>query len=84
MAISRLRYFLLISMAVLIAVQALGKTQLSEETPEINSENLLVLRTFSKAFGAAGMRLGYGVAAPAISSPSWRALSARQIGRAHV
>ena len=42
-AISRLRYFLLISMAVLIAVQALGKTQLSEETPEINSENLLVL-----------------------------------------
>lgn len=28
--------------------------------------NLLVLRTFSKAFGAAGLRLGYGIAAPEV------------------
>ena len=28
--------------------------------------NVLVLRTFSKAFGLAGMRVGYGVAAPAL------------------
>ena len=28
-------------------------------------ENLIVLRTFSKAFAAAGIRLGYGVACPA-------------------
>jgi hypothetical protein len=39
----RLRYFLLSSLVVLCLVQALGKTQLSEEAPEINSENLLVL-----------------------------------------
>ena len=42
-AIRRLRYFLLLSLGVLIAVQAIGRTQLSEESPEINSENLLVL-----------------------------------------
>lgn len=29
-------------------------------------ENILVLRTFSKAFGLAGVRLGYGVGAPAV------------------
>jgi hypothetical protein len=43
LAIARLRYFLLGCGLVLIFVQALGKTQLSEEVPEINSENLLVL-----------------------------------------
>jgi hypothetical protein len=39
----RVRYFLLLCLAVFIAVQSLGRTQLSELTPEINSENLLVL-----------------------------------------
>ena len=38
-----MRYFLLMCLAVFIVVQALGQTQLSEESPEINSENLLVL-----------------------------------------
>jgi hypothetical protein len=38
-----LRYFLLGSLLVLVAVQAFGRTQLSEDSPEINSENLLVL-----------------------------------------
>ena len=28
------------------------------------ADNLIVLRTFSKAFAAAGIRLGYGAAAP--------------------
>jgi len=42
-AIRRMRYFLLMCLAVFIVVQALGRTQLSEESPEINSENLLVL-----------------------------------------
>jgi len=42
-AISRLRYFLLGCILVLALTQALGRTQLSEEVREINSENLLVL-----------------------------------------
>ena len=42
-SVTRLRYFLLSCLPVLILVQALGRTQLSEESPEINSENLLVL-----------------------------------------
>ena len=42
-AVTRLRYFLLGCVLVLVLAQALGRTQLSEESPEINSENLLVL-----------------------------------------
>ena len=42
-AIKRLRYFLVLCILVLTVTQALGRTQLSEESPEINSENLLVL-----------------------------------------
>jgi hypothetical protein len=41
--LSRLRWFLLASMATLAIVQSLGRTQLSDLSPEINSENLLVL-----------------------------------------
>jgi len=37
------RYFLLMCLGVFIVAQSLGRTQLSELTPEINSENLLVL-----------------------------------------
>ena len=44
-AVRRMRYFLLMCLAVFIVVQALGQTQLSEESPEVNSENLLVLFT---------------------------------------
>jgi hypothetical protein len=44
-AVRRVRYFLLMCLAVFIVVQALGRTQLSEESPEVNSENLLVLFT---------------------------------------
>jgi hypothetical protein len=43
LAITRLRYFLLGCVLVLTLTQALGRTQLSEESPDINSENLLVL-----------------------------------------
>jgi hypothetical protein len=42
-ALRRLRAFLLMCLGVLIVVQALGRTSLSEDSPEINSENLLVL-----------------------------------------
>ena len=42
-ALRRLRIFLLLSLVVLGVVQALGRTQLSEESPDLNSENLLVL-----------------------------------------
>jgi len=41
--LSRLRYFLLLCLPVLITAQALGRTQLSDDSPVINSENLLVL-----------------------------------------
>jgi hypothetical protein len=42
-AIRRMRYFLLMSLGVLILVEALGRTQLSVDSPQINSENVLVL-----------------------------------------
>jgi hypothetical protein len=43
MGARRVRYFLLMCLGVFIVVQALGRTQLSEISPEVNSENLLVL-----------------------------------------
>lgn len=42
-AITRLRYFLLGCGLVFTFAQALGRTHLAEESPELNSENLLVL-----------------------------------------
>jgi hypothetical protein len=42
-AARRLRYFLLMSLGTFVVFQALGRTQLSEEVPVVNSENLLVL-----------------------------------------
>lgn len=42
-ALMRLRYFILSGMAVFFVVQGLGRTQLSEDSPMLNSENLLVL-----------------------------------------
>lgn len=39
----RLRWFLLLCVPVLVTIQALGRTHLSDETPEINTENLLIL-----------------------------------------
>ena len=44
-AIKRLRYFTVATLLVLLVVQALGRTRLSEDAPDINSENLLVLLT---------------------------------------
>ena len=44
-AVRRMRYFLLMCLAIFIVVQAMGQTQLSEESPVVNSENLLVLLT---------------------------------------
>ena len=42
-SLDRLRYFVLLCLPVLIVAQALGRTQLSEDSPVINTENLLVL-----------------------------------------
>jgi hypothetical protein len=42
-ALTRIRIFLLLCLPVLIAVQALGRTYLSANSPEINSENLVIL-----------------------------------------
>lgn len=41
--LSRLRVFLLLCLGVLILVQALGRTHLATDSPDINSENLLAL-----------------------------------------
>jgi hypothetical protein len=41
--IRRLRYFVLMALPILIVAQALGRTQLSDDSPEVNTENLLVL-----------------------------------------
>ncbi|NOS69313.1 MAG: hypothetical protein HOP33_05210 [Verrucomicrobia bacterium] len=42
-ALKRLRYFLLGTFVLLILVQVMGRTQLSEDSPDFNSENLLVI-----------------------------------------
>jgi hypothetical protein len=42
-AVRRMRYFLLMCLAIFIMVQVLGQTQLSVQSPEVNSENLLIL-----------------------------------------
>lgn len=42
-SLNRFRGFLLMVLALFIVVQALGRTQLSEDSPVINTENLLVL-----------------------------------------
>jgi hypothetical protein len=41
--LSRLRWFVVLSILVLIGAQALGRTGLTAEAPEINSENLLAV-----------------------------------------
>ena len=51
---SRLRYFLLFSIFVLIIVQAFGKTHLTSDLPQYNSENLLII--------LAPLVFGFGVA----------------------
>ncbi len=42
-AASRLRYFMLGVLLLLMIVQAVGRTYLSDDSPEINSENLLIV-----------------------------------------
>ncbi len=39
----RLRYFILVCIGVLAVAQSIGRTMLSETSPDINSENLLIL-----------------------------------------
>src|SRR4029077_10754838 len=41
--LSRMRWFVVGSLALLVPVQALARTHLSAAAPEINSENLLVV-----------------------------------------
>lgn len=53
-AARRLRYFTMLCLGVFVIAQALGRTQLSASSPEINSENLLVLLTpLAVIFGVA-------------------------------
>ena len=42
-SLRRLRYFVLLCLPILLIAQSLGKTALSEDSPVINSENLLVI-----------------------------------------
>ena len=42
-AIGRFRFFLLASLLILMVVQGLGQTYLTAESPEVNSDNLLVI-----------------------------------------
>jgi hypothetical protein len=42
-SLGRVRFFLLFSLLVLFVVQAVGQTHLTTDSPEINSENLLIL-----------------------------------------
>lgn len=42
-SLQRLRYFILLCLPVLLVVQAMGRTHLSEDVADIHSENLLVL-----------------------------------------
>ena len=42
-SLNRMRNFSLLSLAVFTATQAIGRTHLSDHSPEINSENLLIL-----------------------------------------
>ncbi|MBC8126715.1 MAG: hypothetical protein H8M99_06170 [Gloeobacteraceae cyanobacterium ES-bin-144] len=41
--LSRLRWFVVVSLLLLIPIQALARTHLTAESPEVNSENLLVI-----------------------------------------
>jgi len=41
--ISRMRYFVVASLVMLALAQAVGRTAISDDSPDINSENLLVL-----------------------------------------
>src|SRR5204863_130395 len=41
--LNRLRVFILIALAVLVVAQALGKGHLAADSPEINTENLVIL-----------------------------------------
>jgi len=43
LAARRVRYFLLMCLGTFIVFQALGRTALSDESPQVNSENLIVL-----------------------------------------
>jgi 4-amino-4-deoxy-L-arabinose transferase-like glycosyltransferase len=51
---SRIRWFLVGSIVLLFIVQALGKTHLTDDSPEINSENILaILAPLTFVYGAA-------------------------------
>ncbi len=51
---SRIRWFLVGSIVLLFVVQAIGKTHLSQDSPEINSENILaILAPLTFIYGAA-------------------------------
>jgi hypothetical protein len=72
----KIRWFLVWNLALLAIVQALGETHLSAESPEINSENLLVLlaplvATFGAAFFFTLLDQTVFQSAPARSAAVW-------------
>ena len=69
----RMRYFTLACLGVFLIAQALGRTQLSTISPEINSENLLVLLTpLVLIFGvAAFLKLIDQMDLPSLQMRSW-------------
>lgn len=42
-------------------------------------DNVVLVRTFSKAYGLAGLRVGYGIAAPTLAAAIWEAGVPREI-----
>ena len=45
----------------------------SEQSEKINNKNVIILKTFSKAYGLAGLRIGYAIAKPHFASYMERA-----------
>ncbi len=72
-ALARLRVFVLLCLLVLVIVQALGRTHLSEDSPEVNSENLLVLLAPLVFMFGVGMYFVF-LDQLALPLPQWRAL----------
>jgi histidinol-phosphate aminotransferase len=60
---------------VVVMDEAYRELVVSDEFPETVSyvrqgrENVIILRTFSKVYGLAGIRLGYGIAMPSLLGP---------------
>ena len=62
---------------IIVADEVYSHFNRSPEFPDsikyvLENKNVIILHTFSKAFGLAGLRLGYGIAAPHLTAEIWR------------